>query len=317
MNKTVNKINEPIFMAFASGSESREVVRKLYKGVGPVFVLGVNPNKAETKKFFNIELDEEPNYIGEAEVGPEGNKQKVAQARIDFVIRTDSKKCNGIDIITRIGFSINKAFRYNKDNTKVQVIDKYGRTAWATIEEAKNKIIPTYSNGNKANIDADYRPAYIGEEALTMFIKNYLNIPNVEKWKDKKVVGLIDHPEQAEARLDKIESYFKNDFTEVRKIIQLQPQNRVKVMFGVRTNDEGKQYQAVYNQMTLKLGVTDYSKLDEDLQNRLANGAYANTEFGVEDIHEYNVEATNFNNSENNPFSTEGAPSSNPWDGWK
>lgn len=306
---------EPIFMAFASGSESKEVVRKLYKGVAPVFVLAVNPNKAETEQLFNTELDKDPEYLGDTEIGPEGNKQTVPQVRIDFVVKTDPEKCDGIEMITRIGFFIAKSFRYNKDNTKVQVVDKYGRFAWVTIEQAKNHEIPAYSNG-PANIDAGYRPAYIGEELITNFIKNYLNIPNVEKWKDKKVIGLIDNPEQAEARLDKIGDYFKNDFSELKSIIKLQPKNRVKVMFGVRTTDEGKQYQAVYTQMTLKLGVTDYSKLDEDLQNRLANGAYSSTEFSVEPLHEYTVEATDFNKADNDPLGAGTAPASTPWDNW-
>lgn len=312
----MNKMKrEPIFMAFASGSESREIVKKLYKGVAPVYVLAVNPDKSETEKLFNTELEEAPNYVGETEVGPEGNKHTVPQVRVEFVVKTDPEKCNGIEAVTRMGFFLNKAFRYNKDNTKVQVVDKYGRFAWVTVEQAKNHEIPEYSNG-PANIDAGYRPAYIGEEDITLFIKNYLNIPNVEKWKDKKVVGLIDHPEQAEARLDKIEDYFKGDFSELKKIIKLQPQNRVKVMFGVRTTDEGKQYQAVYTKMTLKLGVTDYSKLDEDLQNRVANGAFTTTEFSIDPLHEYTIEATDFNNPDNDPIGAASAPTNTPWDNW-
>lgn len=313
----MNKMNkkEPIFMAFASGSELKEVVRKLYEGVAPVYILAVNPNKAETEQLFNTELEKEPEYVGETEVGPEGDKHKAAQVRIDFVIKTDPEKCEGIEAVTRMGFFITKAYRYNRDNTKVQVVDKYGRFAWVTVEQAKAHEIPIYSNG-PANIDAGYRPAYIGEEDVTNFIKNYLNIPNVEKWKDKKVIGLIDHPEQAEARLDKIEDYFKNNFSELKKIIKLQPKNRVKVMFGVRTTEEGKQYQAVYTKMTLKLGVTDYSKLDEDLQNRISNGAFSSTEFSIDPIHEYTVEATDFNKPENDPLGAASAPSPTPWNNW-
>ena len=48
-------------MAFAQGSESKEVVRKLYTGIAPVFVLAVNPSKEETEKLYNPELDEAPN----------------------------------------------------------------------------------------------------------------------------------------------------------------------------------------------------------------------------------------------------------------
>ena len=51
-------------MAFASGSESKDRVRKLYIGVAPVFVIGVNPNKAEYEKLFNRTLEDAPVYIG-------------------------------------------------------------------------------------------------------------------------------------------------------------------------------------------------------------------------------------------------------------
>ena len=86
-----------------------------------------------------------------------------------------------------------------------------------------------------------------------------------------------------------------------------QPNNKVKVLFGVRTTDDGKQYQAAYTQMVLRNGVTDFSKLDKDLQERKANGAYSTTEFEVTPIHEYNVESTKV---EDLPAATE-AP-----DGW-
>ena len=47
-----------------------------------------------------------------------------------------------------------------------------------------------------------------------------------------------------------------------------------------------------YTQMVLRNGVTDFSKLDKDLQERKAAGAYSTTEFEAVPIHEYNVNAT-------------------------
>ena len=87
-------------------------------------------------------------------------------------------------------------------------------------------------------------------------------------------------------------------------------------MFGVRTTDDNKQYQAVYTQKFLKLNVTDYSKLDEEMQNRKAAGAYPTTEFSIEPLHEYSVAATAFNSPENDPLGVGSAPSSTPWDAW-
>ena len=274
------------FMAFAQGTDSVEgSVIKKYIGVAPVFVLAVNPNKAELEKLYGRELENEPEYQGVVK------DTDIKQVRLDFIIKTDESKC-GVELLTKISFFVQNQYFYNKENTKVQVIDKYGRTAWVTIEQAKNQEIPMYSNG-PANLDKDYRPAYRGEEELTNFIKNYLNIPNVMDYKNGSWV-MKSNTEDSEARLENIANYFKGNFSELKNIISLQPNNKAKVMFGVKSN-EGKEYQAVYTQMTLKNTVTDYSKLDKDLQDRLKAGAYATTEFSTEDIKEYIVEATNFN----------------------
>ena len=283
----MNKTNYA-FMAFAKGKESTEgVAVKRYTGVAPVFVLDVNPNKVELEKLYNTTLEEEPNYVGETEV----NGNKVPNVRIDFVVKTNAEQCNGIDFTSKVTFFLRKEFRVNKDGSKVQVIDKYGRTAWVTKEQYQAKEIPVYSNG-PANIDKDYRACYHGEEELTNFIKTYLEIPNVMKYVNNTWV-MVDNPTDCEARLESIEDYFKGNFKELKEIIKLQPNNRVKVLFGVRTVED-KMYQAVYTQMFLKNSITDYSRLDKDLQERKAAGAYHTTEFTVGALKEYTVEATDF-----------------------
>lgn len=309
MSKKLNKV----FMAFATGKESTEGGNvKRYIGVGSVQVIGVNPTKEELSKFYNgTIIENEPEYLGTAEVGPEGNKKKVNQVRLDFIIKTDPEKCNSIEVTTKVVFFLRQEYRFNKDQTKVQIIDKYGRTAWATSEEVKTKTIPHYASG-PANIDPDYRPAYIGEEELTEFIKAYLNIPNPMNyvngsWVDKTPAEKAE----AEARLDNIDAYFKGDFKELKKIISYQPNNKVKVLFGVKTTTDNKQYQAVYNQKFLKNNISDYSKLDKEVQDRKAAGAYSDTEFEVCPLKEYTVEATDFssaNNSDMDPFSSTNSP---------
>lgn len=303
-----------LFMAFATGKESTEgSVVKRYIGVGPVFVLGVNPNKVELEKLYGIELENAPEYLTETEIGQEGAKVKVPQVRIDFIVQTDPEKCGGIDMKTKVSFFLAKEVRYNRDGTKVQVINKYGETTWLPIENAKAGTVPESLSWFEP---ADFRPALIGEEELTGFIKAYLNIPNKSYRKKNGEVVEIPNKADAEARLDKVQDYFKGDFSELRNVIALQPKNKVKCMFGVRTTDEGKQYQAVYTQKFLKNNVTDYSKLDEEMQERKANGAYPSTEFSVCDLKEYVVESTSFDNAAGDkPFDapSEGAPS--PWFG--
>ena len=134
----------------------------------------------------------------------------------------------------------------------------------------------------------------------------------------REVVGLVDNPEECECRLEHIEDYFKGKFTEIKDAINLMPNNKVKVLFGVRTTDDNKQYQDVYTKMFLSNATSNYDKISKDLQDRKDNGSYPNTEFVVADLQEYEIKATNFNNSNNGgndgemPFDAE-APASTDW----
>lgn len=288
-----------LFFAVAKGkisSEGGEVKR--YIGVAPVFVLAVNPDKKKLEELYGNTLENDPVYVGEAEVGED--KKKVAQVRLDFILKIDGTKCkdsqgNPIDALTRVSFFLRNQYRTNNAGDKIQVIDKYGRTAWVTKEQFEKKEIPVYSNG-PANLDKDYRPCFWGEEQLTNFIRVYLNIPNVMKYVNKQWV-LIDKPEEAEVRLDEISNYFKGNYSELNEILTYQPQNKVKLLFGVRTTDDNKQFQAVYTEMFLKNGVTDYSRLDKDVQERKNAGAYPTTEFEVCDLKVYQVGATDLSNA--------------------
>lgn len=305
--------NNYLFMAFAKGSESTEGGEiKRYIGVAPVYVLAVNPNKKELEKLYDRELENEPEYLSEVEVGED--KHKVLQARIDFIVKTVAEKCNGIEFTTKVSLFVRNEYQFNRDKTKVKVIDKYGRTAWVTSEQAKNHEIPVYKNG-PANIDKDYRPCYYGEEELTNFLIAYLNIPNVMKYnRNEGKWYMTDNPSLSEARLEKIGDIFKGNFKEIKEAVSYQPNNKVKVLFGVRTTDDGKQYQSVFTQMFLNNRSTDYARLDKELQERKSNGAYSTTEFVVKDLEEYNVESTNFNNSSDDlPFQT-GTENESPWD---
>ena len=220
-------------MAFGQGQVSSEGGSiKRYIGVASVFVLAVNPLKEELEKLYGRTLENAPEYIGEAEVGD----TKVPQIRLDFIVKADPEKYldaanQPLNFVSKVSLFIRRAYRYNKDNTKVQVIDKYGRTAWVTIEQAEAHEVPVYSNG-PANIDKDYRPAYIGEEELIKFLIAYLNIPSCQRYVDGKwVMNDADKLSDSEASLEHIEDYFKGDVSELRTIIGYQPNNKVKVHF--------------------------------------------------------------------------------------
>lgn len=303
-------------MAFGKGSKSAEEGAQLkrYIGVASVKVLGFNPTKSELEGFYKTTIENEPNYLGEVE----SDGKKIKTARLDFIVKVAEGKYkdaegNDIDLINRVTFFVRNEYKFNKDKTKVQVIDKYGRTAWPTIEEAKNHVIPTYSNQKQARIDAGYRPAYAGEEELTEFLKAWLNISSVEKWSNREIVGIIDNPDDALARLEHISDYFNGDFSEISDVVKYQPENKVKVLFGIKTTDANKKYQDVYTKMFLRNGSTDYSKLDGEVKDSQNKGSYPNTVFEVCDLKEYVETPTNFNTDAGNDMPAEIGDEFNPF----
>lgn len=282
-----NKIHSR-FMAFAKGKESSEGMNfKKYIGVAPVKVLAINPTKAKLEEIYGTTLESDPVYIGKAK-NKDGSETPFA--RIDFIVCTDPEKI-GIDMKTKLSFFIRKEPRMNNDKTKIQVINKYGETTWVPvmIDGAKNG---SFSGGPEWFEHADTRPIFVGEEDLTTFLKAYLNIPSKSYKKADGTTVTIENKADAEARLDNIKSYFDGHFSEIANVYKLQPDNKVKVLFGVRKTDDGKEYQSFYTNKFLKNNITDYSRLDKELQERKQAGAYPSTEFEVCDLKEYDIEPT-------------------------
>lgn len=293
-------------MAFSKGKETVDFTYKKFYGVAPVTVLAVNPSKKELEEIYNTTFESSPEYVG---VTTQDDKE-IPQVRIDFIVKTVKEKC-GVELLNKMSFFLCNAPRYNRDKTKMQVIDKYGRTAWATPEEVKNKTIPMYSNG-AANIDKDFRPAYIGEEDVINFLITFLNIPRVDRFVNG-VWEKVDNPEDSEARLEHISDYFKGDFSELKEVMNLQPNNKVKVLFGVKTTENNKQYQTIYTHFFLRNNSNKYDKLDADVQSRKNSGGYSNVEFFIGDLKEYVVAPTDFSQEQGISEDTSDLPFDNSW----
>ena len=297
-------------MAFSVGQESREAApMKHYIGVGSVNVIGINPNKAQLAEMFGLELEEEPVYHGTQQT-KEG--KTVDFARLDVVIQTIPEANNGIEIKNRMSFFVRNEYRFNRDGSKVQVIDKYGRTAWVTNAELQTHAIPVYSNGNQANLDADYRPCYVGEEDLTNFFKTFLNIPSPMVYKNKQWVP-AENLNECLARFDNIANMFKGDFSEFVNAWKFQPTNKIKILYGIRTTNEGKQYQTFYTRMFLRNSASNYDRLEQDLRSTKEAGGLPTSEFQVVPLQEYVVNSTPLETSQpmgDNPF---GTPKTNPF----
>lgn len=301
--------NSYSFLAIGKTQESKETQEfKKYVGVGSSFVVAVNPTKKELEDIYGHEIANDPEYVVDTDNGKE--------ARITFIVKTDPDTCNGVEMINRMMFTLRNAPAYNQDQTKAQVIDKFGNVTWANAEDAKaGKPIVT-KNGNPAKIAPDYRIACVGEADLIGFLKPYLCVGDAFNYVNGSWV-LKEETDDFVFGLEHIKDYFKGDFSEIKEAIALQPNNKVKLLYGVRTTDEGKQYQAIATRNGMILpnyaGPKALARLEKDLANAKDNGSYASTEFAVQELTEYNVQATNLNAA---PVETGTASGSGdmPWD---
>ena len=276
---------------------------KQYIGVGSFKVLGVNPTKEELSKFYGREVTKDVTYITD-KTDAEGKPYK--SMRISFMIQADDPSALAKELKetiatnanlteplkTTINFFIDSRYFYKTDKSKVKVIDKYGRTAWVPVEQCKNHQIPVYANG-PARLDKDYKPLLHGEEELTNFISNYLNVTPIESYNRNTGTWIpSSNPEDCEINLYKIKDYFKGDVSELKDYCKMGAANFVKIRIGVSTSDDGKQYQTAYSRRTMRNGSKSYTTLkdsvDNDNQNGRQNETYSDNAAGViENLHVY------------------------------
>jgi len=315
MNEMTSINKNVLFMAVAKGNASTEgAVIKRYIGIAPCKIVAINPTKAQIKDLMGYEPTEEPAYTGVQEV----DGKQVAYARVSVIIRTDAEKC-GIDTTQRMDFFIRNQYRQGSQSGKYQVLDAYNNYAWGTEEAIKAKEQIVYSNGPAKLIGA-YRPAYFGEWELMNLIRQYLCIGSSGEtngfdyingtWVEKKGDELKDC--ECSFSVEEIQKMFKGDFSPVKEAIDLQPNNTIKVLFGIRTADDGKEYQDVYVRTVLRNNATSVAKLQKEIEDAQNAGGLTNRIYEFCDIKEYTPTPTNFNNAapaEADPF----AASATPW----
>lgn len=310
MSKIINSYS---FLAIGKTQESKETQEfKKYVGVASSFVVAVNPTKKELENIYGHEIANDPEYVVDTDNGKE--------ARIRFIVKSDPKTNNNIEIINNVMFTLRNTPAYNKDHTKVQVIDKYGNTTWANAEDAKAGKHLLSGNGNELKLDSSYHIACVGEVDLITFLKVYLGVGEAFNYVNNSWVKK-DNADDYLFSLEHIKDYFKGDFSEIKEAIALQPNNKIKLLYGVRTTDDGKQYQTVASRSTMFLynnaGSKAYEKLEKELTNAKDNGSYSTTEFKVQELAEYNVEPTDLSSASENSAadaSENSAGSDMPWD---
>lgn len=276
-------------MGFSHVKNSEEFVNKLYTGVTTAKVLAVNPTKAELEAL-GMNAQNEPVYAGTARTGEK-------QMRVSFVLAVNVGEEK--PKLMTLPFFLNDAPQKGSASGKYQIIDNYGRTAWATEADIEANAVPQYASG-PARIDKNYRKLYVGEAALEQFIRALLCLDDAEfyntntgSWNTRTGKEL----EECEGLLEDVKAIINGDINELKGIVKMAENNEVKILLGVRNGNDGRQFQAVYSDLFVKnrTRMTTAIKLFERSYNdRVSGGGYKTSEFEVSEVHEYKVVPTSF-----------------------
>lgn len=274
-------------------------VRK-FVGVASINILAINPNNAKLRSYgWTIPDDaDEPKYVV---VNEDGKKS----ARIRFLVQIqdlDDKP------IVPMDFWIRPDLNLNQDGTKCKILDSFGRTAWATKSEVQSHSIPQYANG-PANISSDYKPCHVGEDTLIQFLMKWLNMTPLDILRD----GVWRKAEKpGKLTIDDWNALCNGNVAELAKIISYVPENRCKVVLGLRKTDENKSYQTFLPTCFLSNGTRKdltgaYPKAAKEIEKYLENRESTNFEFSAFSVKEYKEEATEVNDSSSSGFPNSGA----------
>lgn len=268
-------------MAFGVGSESKESQGfDKYVGIAPFFVKGVNMTMAEMKALYpdrNYEKEFDYNY----------NKEGEAKGTfVTFQLETnpDHKDSNGILLSTRASYLIKDEY-VKTQKGEFQFINKYGDPVYMSEGDFKAKKLPDYAVKHGYIWD-EVRPAYVGEVQLVDFLRTFINIPISRNWNaEERVLYPKTGEELAAAEcgfsIDDIKKIIAGDVSVVKNAIKHQINNQIKFLVGVRTTADNKEYQEVCARMPIRFGVTDYKKVDADLQKIKDGGGLASSNYGV------------------------------------
>ena len=212
-------------------SEGEFINVKKYIGVGSVKCLAVNPDNKTLRGYgWSIPEDaDEPSYV---RTDSEGKQMTMVR----FLVQIQDLEEKPI---VALDFWVRPEVRLNKDGSKCEIVDSYCRTAWATKEEVRAHKIPSYSNG-QASISADYKPCHQGESNILAFLKSLLNVTPFQIYRDG---AFVNTKNPGQLTIDNWRKICDGDVSELRQYVGLLPDNMIKVVFGVRTNEENKSYQ--------------------------------------------------------------------------
>lgn len=269
---------------YSQSSEGGNGRIRVYAGVASVKVLAVNPDNAKLRSLgFNIKEDaEEPKYVKVAK-DADGNEHAVTTVRMMCQIQN----MDDMPVIS-LNFPIRASVRLNRDGSKCQVIDRYGNTAWGTRDEVQAGKIPVYPSGKPADIDPDYRPCHFGEEDLIRFLMRYLCIAPY-KVMDRRTGEFVRNADAGCLTIDDWQRLAGGDVSEIKSMLALLPDNKLKVILGARRADDNRVWQSFcrdnYLSNRSSPGMDGVYQAAKRIIDRVKKDGYDATEYDAHTVH--------------------------------
>lgn len=242
-------------MGIASKDAGDSAQRPLYIGYLKMAPKLVNPNKEELSEFYGgATIDKDQVYTG---TDSDGHRQ----CRVTVYMEGDGLNGETIKAPLTIYFTENhKVSRTGK----VKFVNKYGENAWLEDENIPDNMAWFNPSG--------MRKAYEGEIELLTFLRNLCNVTGVKK--ASELGSLSD----AECYLENPAQLFEGNVSEIKEAV-FSTNNSVGVVLGIRTTDDGKAYQYIYNKQFARQFVEDPSYIVASIEDWVGQGGGANIIF--------------------------------------
>ena len=211
---------------------------------------------------------------------PEG--QLCRFAKIDVFIKDAFEAEDPEAGALKISYLLQERYFVSKDGQKAQVINKYGGTYWAPIEEAKTLSLVDPKIRQNPYVQEGIKLAICGEENLITLIRTLRNLNQVKhdtKPEEKlKLASIFDKKD--------LDAMFAGNFKDVTGII-MHGVPEVGFLLGAKTSDKGNVYQDIFRDLPLRPYAVKTDK-NEYLAKRVLEsqegGMYTNTFFDTNDF---------------------------------
>lgn len=250
------------------GANEGEKSFKKFIGFASMKVVAINPSRQELESLLGREPQRDPEYFG--------MRDNVDWSKIDFWLKPIDEN-SPIPLVKYTVFL--KRQSMESQAGKVKVIDRYGNTAWTTVDEFKSQAVPKSATGKPLGIIPPYELCCNGQDQLVDFLRPWLNIPNALRY--DAAVGFTPKDktelDKAECHLDNLKNYWKGDISEIKNLLTPAKDHVIKVLLTVKSktiNDKPANVQSVFGMVVA--GWRDSVIIEKEFRRQQERGGLAN-----------------------------------------